>query len=175
MEIYEINSIQTDNTATLSLTTDNTATSDEIKPNYDYVSKGKTEYAKNKATKVTTAAAIITVSFLSGGTLLTNTFLGDLPTIEEVPQFVYEENTFSYSFHLENKGSIKAGVLITYQMETIYEKDVSETGDYQDTITLEFDKLYDFKVQITNRFDFKRYIVEEEIKLTADITQEETL
>lgn len=172
MEINEINSIQTDNTATLSLTTDNTATSDEIKPNYDYVSKGKTEYAKSKAVKVTTAAAILTVSFLSGGTLLTNSFLGDLPTIETAPVFTYKENQFTYSFHLENKGTIKAKVLLIHQLETIYEADASTTGDYQDTIPIKYDKLYDFKVQITNHFDFKRYIVEEEIRLIKDVTQE---
>ena len=164
MEINEFND----------LTTDNTATSDEIRPNTDYVRYGKTEYAKahsfSKSAVLT--ASLLTVSAVGGGALLKNGFLGSAPELTVPPQVEYVDDTASYTLSIENKGRMTAtlSIYIGYSSDTIHTKDISKTGEYQDTVTLNPDTFYILSVDVTNHLDYHKNLYKEVLALKAGDT-----
>ncbi|MFA6829678.1 MAG: hypothetical protein WCR67_03125 [Bacilli bacterium] len=175
MDINQLNDLSTDNLKTKDLSTDNTAQSDETKTNFDYVTKGPTDYAKNKrVSKVSSTVGIVatfSVSAILGGTLLGNTFVGTLPSVSN-QKFQIEGNQLNYSFTITNKGSRSALLTITTQEKEVYTTDVSKTGDYSSSLTLNYQTSYQAKIVATNQVDYYKTIYETSFTIPAKVIAE---
>ena len=107
MGTFETNEIDTDNIAqNFNDSPDNIATSDELSPKECFFNQIDTTYAKKKRDDalLLKAGTVLTVSAtaLFGGYMITNAFVPELPSIENVSQ-VITNGTLHYSFEVKNK------------------------------------------------------------------------
>ncbi|MFA6620078.1 MAG: hypothetical protein WCS90_02980 [Bacilli bacterium] len=162
MEVREINILETNNTKTAPLVSDNTALSDELSAG-DFQTKGPTLYARSKRTKkILTGIGIattITAAGLLGGSLVSNSFLSVLPCVVS-SAFTPAASSIHYVFTLTNNGELKAELSITKDGVAIAELDCSASGDYEGDFTdLMSGTLYTVSIDATNQVDYRKTIL----------------
>lgn len=162
MEINEINPLETNNTKTTALSSDNTALSDELSAG-DFQTKGSTLYAKNKRTKkILTGVGLITTitaAGLLGGSLVSNSFLSSPPSVA-MASFTPTASSIHYTFSVTNKGKLKVELSLRQDGALIAERDCSNSGDYEgDFLALSGGTLYTVALDATNHVDYRKTIL----------------
>ena len=161
----EINDLSTDNVkTTFTSTPNNTELSDELTADPIYTRKMGTAYSISKRTKVT-LIAVSTTLIVAGGALsiannfnFANPFVGSVPSINNLIINSSEEaDAMTYSFAIENKGSLKVTFTVSIDYQVISSIDCSATNNYEGTIdNLGFDKKVKYEVYYTNSIDFRK-------------------
>lgn len=171
MEINEINALETANTKTTPLSTDNTALSDELSAG-DFQTKGPTLYARSKRTKKVLSdigiITTITAAGLLGGSLVSNSFLSSLPSVTS-SSFSATSTSVHYTFSLTNKGKLKAVLSLKKDGVALAERDCSLSGDYDgDFLALASGTLYTVAIEATDNVDYRKSILRYDVTtLTA--------
>jgi hypothetical protein len=162
MDISEINSLDTDNTATKSLDSDNTKTSDELEAG-DYQNKGKTLYAlHHKVSKVSTTLGLVatfSAAALLGGAAISNSFLGTMPSVTS-SEFTPGSNSLGYHLVIENKGKMALYLILSLGDTDLDSRELTPTGEYEGSFTgLSPHTSYTVGLQATNHVDFRKMIL----------------
>ena len=130
----ELNNLAFDNTkVTFTGKTNNIATSDELEASLLYQDKMGTKYSKSKmALKVFNFAGvslILTAAAIKTGTLLSNAFVLNPPSISEESYSVID-HTFKAEFKVSNPNSYHVLAYLKVNEEVAFEEDCSEAKEY---------------------------------------------
>ena len=159
----EFNNINVNNTnITFSVATNNIDTSDETQADPVYVRQMGTVHSRGK--KVATAVKItgITLAFtavaISGGTLLSNIFVSNPPSISDTTIEV-EGEILSYSFAVKNDRKYKTTFYIDIDDKNVYSEDITIAktyeGSYEPVVSGSRCKAY---IIFTNSLDYYKTI-----------------
>lgn len=162
----ELNVLTFDNTSTtFTPSTNNTATSDELSAPAIYENGKETLYAKNKKVSKGTTIVLIALSasavLATGGSILSNVFVGDPPSISEtrVMEVVEGSDVLHYEFEVTNKRSYKTTLYVTVAKTNVFTLDISKPGEYVgDTGHLGFGVNGTYKVIFSNSIDYRQTI-----------------
>ena len=162
----EWNELAYDNIATtFSLSTDNVATSDELSAPPVYENGKDTLYAKNHRAKKITTISLITLSataaLAAGGSVITNAFVGDPPSISSdgVVSLVSGTDVLHYEFEVTNKRHYKTVLKVYVDKTETFTLDITEPGPYiGETGHLGFGVSGTFKAVFGNGLDYKQQI-----------------
>lgn len=156
----EFNNLTFDNTKTIDLNKiNNIETSDELTAALMYQDKMGTVYSKRKkAARVVSAtgiALLATAASIRTGTLISNAFVLNPPTVA-INSCEVVDNTFKTTFKMTNKLTYKVSYFITVNSETIVNENCSEAKDYIVTFT-EFKEgdACSFYIEFSNKVDYK--------------------
>ena len=142
--------------------TNNIATSDELDAPLMYQDKLGTNYSRGKkAAKMVTltgVALILTAAAIKTGSLLTNAFIVNVPTVEN-EKFEVIEGVLNYSFEITNKGKYQVYYIINVDNVNIVKQDCSNPDTYVGT----FNEISDgqtghFYIEFTNSVDYTKRI-----------------
>ncbi len=162
----EFNDLSTTNIkTTFTNNANNLATSDELQVDPIYVRKMRNSYAASKRGQkvitITGISLLLTATAILSGNIISNVFIVNPPTIVESNMLILENtDTFSFDFTLTNKGNYKVTFKVTVDKETIYTLDCTVPDTYTGEIPdIGFDKKIHYDVSFTNRFDYKKSIL----------------
>ena len=140
--------------------TDNTATSDELAAPLMYQQTMGTNYSRGKkAVKAVTAtgiALILTAAAIKTGSMLSNVFIVNQPTVEN-ENYEIVEGVFSYSFTITNKGKYEIFYYIDVDNVNKVKVNCSNPDLYEGTFDeINDDQIGKFYIEFTNKIDYKR-------------------
>ena len=159
----EFNNLDVNNTnITFSVATDNIKTSDETSADPIYQRQMGTAHSRGKmvasAVTITGIALTFTAVAIAGGSVLSNVFVPNPPTVES-PVITLEDETLHYSFTIKNKNNYVTTYYISLDGKEVYSQSCREAKSYSGTYSpIPKNTKVKFFVQFTNSLDYYKTI-----------------
>ena len=159
----EFNNLNINNTnITFSVATNNIATSDETSADPIYQRQMGTNYSR--ARKVGRAVTIVGISLaftaiaISSGSIISNIFVPNPPTIKDASVIV-EEELIKYSFKIENPKNYRTTYCLDVNGENVLKDDCTQSDTYSGEYSIiEKGSHYKFYITFTNSLDYFKTI-----------------
>lgn len=159
----EFNELAYNNTGTsFSLSTNNIETSDELNVGPIYRQGVDTKYAQRKRVSKTVLVVgislALTASIVSTGSILSNVFVVNPPTVANT-NYVITENGFEYAFTISNSSNYKSYYYLKLDNQKVLEEDCTTEGEYSGIYAdITNGQTLEFVVEFTNSFDYIKSI-----------------
>ena len=158
-----LNDLKYDNTKiTFNQNTNNIATSDELTATPLYQDKMGTAYSKSKAVvrafNMVGISLILTATAIKTGSLISNVFILNPPTISE-KSYLVEDGTFKATFTISNSGKYRIDYHLFINDEEVLNEECSNSETYEVTYShLEDGDSGHFYIAFSNRVDYQKTI-----------------